>query len=605
MQNPHIAYMGPEDVTEESLVQRLLHEAPQAISIDTETVTAKDRRMVGVGIGLNEREAVYFPTRPYRSRFLPLAWRLMLRPSTKVYFNATYDVNAILDFWEDLIEDTPLDVPGMKPLNHWTVLEQIDALAMNVADASSMGQIQALPANTLQDNALRYVGMGIEAISDILPKRKTMLDLDTSVVAYKCLRDCLATIRLYHRYGGDAWQKADGHTWYAEPNIALGWYPNEPSSYYVTPGMKDCYQVDMKLLHLLTRMSRKGLGLRPRVLDAWYRRLRKQVMFYEDICSREGFNPGSPQQVGYTLAERGNFLPLTPSKKQLATGEEILSQLSDPLATVILKYREFAKLLGTYIVPWQGQERARTHFRMDLSTARLSSYERNMQNIPGQTDLTSGQRNIFKPDNGIWSSLDYDQIELRCFAYETQDPTMLRAYEEGSDIHATTQLVLWPDSSLKDKEYRRRAKVFNFGKVFYGRVQTLSAHTKLPIKVCAEYSEAWDATYPVAAAWMKAQEEGEDWIENMFGRRCRLPADPTRFTPKHTINCRINYPPQSGASDVVKRAMLRCDGYGFDQRLQVHDEVLVDGYVEFPQELAYVHPELATPFKSYHSPFWR
>ena len=50
---PDIAYLGPEDYNEESLVTRLETEQPSVLSIDTETVSLKDRRIIGLGIGVD------------------------------------------------------------------------------------------------------------------------------------------------------------------------------------------------------------------------------------------------------------------------------------------------------------------------------------------------------------------------------------------------------------------------------------------------------------------------------------------------------------------------------------------------------------------------
>jgi len=411
---------------------------------------------------------------------------------------------------------------------------------------------------------------------------------------------------VFHKYGGNKWWEADSHTWTYEPNIYDGCDPLEPTSYTVTQAMKDCYQVDMKLIPLLMRMSMRGIAMREDLLRSWYEKTSEAKLALEDICTQEGFSPGSNQQVGYILAERGSFLPFTPKGKQLATGMEILENLTDPLATVVLQYRGYTKLKGTYLQPWMGfdevgtahpHERAYTHFRMDLSTARLASYNRNMQNIPARI------REIFAPDSGTWSSLDDNQIELRVFAYVTNDPVMLQAYKDGTDIHATTQIELWPGSNLEDKTMRVRAKTFNFAKIFYAIIKTLSHHTKLSEAICKDYGAKWDALYYVAHQWMKEQEEGEDYIENLYGRRCRLP-EGLQYTWKHIVNCRINYPTQSGASEIVKRQMLMVDLLGIDQALQVHDEILADGKVEFPPELAYICPEIHTPFKVKVSPYW-
>ncbi len=600
---PDIAYTGPHDYTEEQLIERLKAESPSVIAIDTETISLKDRTIIGVGIALNEREAVYFPILPDCSKHLYLAWRLMGGPGVKVFFNALYDLYALTEYRadSDIERGSPEQIADLDGWRGANVQEgRLPSWLGNgrLADPSNMCHIQALPNNTLQDTARAYIGMKIDSIQDILPERKTMLDLPTADVAWKCMQDCLATIRLYYKMGGPAWWEADSHTWDYEPNWYDGCDPFEPTSYTVTQAMKDCYQVDMKLVPLLMRMSRRGIALRSDLVEDWYERTSKARLFFEDICTQKGFKPGSNQQVGYVLAERGSFLPFTKSGKQLATGEEILSNLTDPLAVVVLKYREYTKLKTTYLEKMRGQARAYTHFRMDLSTARLSSYDHNQQNIPERI------REVFAPDTGTWSSLDDSEIEMRVFAHATQDPAMLQAYKDGSSIHATTQEALWPGSDLTDKAMRVRAKTFNFAMIFYALVKTLSHHTKLPESICKAYREIWVETYPDAYTWMKDKEEGEDWIENLYGRRCRLP-EGIQYTWKHIVNCRINYPIQSGAHEIVKRQMLLCEALGMDIALEVHDEILVDGKVDFPEELAHICPEIHTPFNvKPPSPYW-
>lgn len=588
-----IAYLGPNNYTEDQLIARLEQETPTLISVDTETVSLKDRRMIGFGIGLNEREAVYFPTW-HTSKYLALAWRLLASPCVKAFHNAPYDLHAL----DNYLTREELDVPDgdgfIGPVYYGSREHPL------LADSSLMGRVQGLPVGSLQDMARAYLSMIIAAISDILPARQNMLDLSTETVAHKCMRDCLATIRLHSKLGGGAWWEPDGHTWSYEPNLVEGYDPTEPTSYYVSPQMKDCYQVDIRIIPLLMRMSMRGLALRPNRVGNWYEKYSKEKLFYEDICDKEFFNPSSPQQVGFILAQRGNWLPFTRSKKQLKTDDEVLSELSDPLAGVVLKYREVAKLLSTYLRKWLGEDRAYTHFRLDLSTSRLASYDDNMQNIPKPI------RDVFAPDSGAWSWADYSEIEMRMIAYASQDPVMMKVYEEGGSVHADTQLTLWPDSNPDNSTVRRKAKDFNFAMSFNAKIKTLAEHSKLPISVCTDCREVWIVRYKVAYNWIQRQiEEGPSrgYAETLDGRRCKLPELGTA-PYEHIEKCAINYIPQGSAAGVVKRAMLKCDKLGMDQALQVHDEILVDGVVEFPEDLAHVLPGIHTPFKASVSPIW-
>ena len=600
----NLAYLGPHDYSEDQLLARL-EETPPIIAVDTETVSLKDRRCIGIGFALNDHEAVYFPTRPVPSKYLRLAWKLLAGPSLKVFHNALYDLTAILEYY--LGGTAPL-APGLVEFVGPTFVGP--KRRPLIADTATMGHVQGLPSVVLQDMARTYTSYEIQSIPDILPSGCTMLDIPQSVTARKCMKDCLATYRVYNRMGADAWWGADAHTWSYAPNIVSGYDPTDPTSHTVTQAMKECYQVDIRVMPLLMRMSQRGILLRPDLLRSWYKKLSEEQVFLEGVCEKEGFNPGSPQQVGFTLAARGSFLPFTKSKRQLKTGDDVLKGLDDPMAIIVLKHRKVTKLKGNYVVPWLGldedgvahpHERAYTHLYLDTSTGRLKSMDRNLQNIPAI------MREIFAPDSGIWSSLDDSQIEMRMLAHLSQDPVMLKAYEDGDDIHSATQMRLWPNTSLDDKEVRRRVKVFNFEMTFGGGVYALARSSGLPRAIVGKYADEWLSLYHVLAEWLEAQaREGPyiGYVETVFGRKCRLPSMEWS-TMGHIGRCARHYGAQGSAADAVKRQMLLCDEAGFDQALQVHDEILVDGKVDFPPELAEVHPTIPVPFKAYQGATWR
>ncbi len=367
-----------------------------------------------------------------------------------------------------------------------------------------------------------------------------------------------------------------------------------------SPVFQENYEVDRQLIPLLLRMSRRGILLQQAALESWETRLSEQMMFCQDICGREGFDPAKNQQVGYMLALRGNMLPFTRKGKQLKVDQEILSGLGDPLAAIVLQYRDAAKLLSTYIRPWLGKKRAYTNFRQDLATGRLASFNRNIQNIPSKV------REIFVPDSGTWTWMDWSQIEMRIFAHLTQDPVMLDAYRTGKSIHGITQEALWPGSSPDDVETYLRAKTFNFAMIYYASARTLAKHSKLPEEVCARYRVVWLDLYYIAHRWMDNQIEewaSREWVETIFDRRLRLPSI-TETSEAHVKKCTINYPVQGSAAGVVARGMLMCKQLGYDTVAQVHDELLFDGDVNPPDSLAHIVPGLDLPFTVSKSPVW-
>jgi hypothetical protein len=590
-----LAYRGPHDYSEEQVVNMLSSARPDVLTIDTETVSLKDRRMIGIGMALNPREAVYFPTEPFVSPYLGLAWNLLSQDSIKVFFNALYDLYVMADYQTSLSPTGPCNIGDhRRPL---------------VRDAGSMGQIQGLPQASQQDCTRRYLGWEIESIQDMLHKGENMLDVDTGGVAHKCMADTLASRRLYDCYGGERWWAPEGHTWHYKHDLSVWSDLSEPESYYVSQGMKDCFQVDMKLIPILMRMSHKGMEMRPRVVERLHNTNLEEMLEYEDICKDHGFEPSKRQQVGYVLAERGNHLPFTKKGRQLRTDKEILEGLRDPLATVILEWGERNTLHKMYLRKWQermmqGDFRAHTKFKMELSTARFSSYDDNLQNIPGAL------REAFAPDDGVWSTVDASQIEYRCFVQRCQDPVLLQAYKDGSDIHATTQAALWPETSLDDKEARRKPKIFNFAMVYGyydGVAKTLSRNTRLPVETCQVMVDQWRAKYPVAAAHLEAHVNDPlpPYVETLYGRRCRLPkVGEMGTTEHHATNCLHSFGPQADAHEIVKRAMLMIAD--MDLRLEVHDEIIVNGRVEFPlEEMSRICPNVYTPFNESIGPVWK
>lgn len=302
-------------------------------------------------------------------------------------------------------------------------------------------------------------------------------------------------------------------------------------------------------------------------------------------------------------------------KPTLNTSEEVLETLDDPLARLVLDYRHDSKLLSTYVLPWLGKERAYTHLRLDLSTGRLASgkvtdydeVNRNLQNIPPH------MREIFRPDKEVWTWADHGQIELRVLAYISKDAAMLAEYAKDlsggkPDLHASTMRAaqVYVPSFTRDQ-----GKLFNFARVFGASDKMLSKQTKLPMNAIPPVRAAMASIYPGSEAWIQNMTRNHgNTVEDIFGRTMLLPQYKETVTSNkrgfemHVAKCAVNYPVQGSAAGIMKRGMLLLDGLEFDIRLVVHDEYLVDGHCEFPEELAHIHPELHAPFEVKQSPVW-
>jgi len=114
------------------------------------------------------------------------------------------------------------------------------------------------------------------------------------------------------------------------------------------------------------------------------------------------------------------------------TDETTLQELRvrEPLAELLLKYRECAKLVGTYGIAWLQYvcSDGRIHpnyIQIGAATGRMACQRPNLQQIPRDP----AYRACFRPGPGrVLVKADYSQIELRIAAQITGDARMVRAF---------------------------------------------------------------------------------------------------------------------------------------------------------------------------------
>ena len=112
---------------------------------------------------------------------------------------------------------------------------------------------------------------------------------------------------------------------------------------------------------------------------------------------------------------------------------------------IILEYRGLAKLRSTYtdklpemVNPHTGRVHTSYH-QAGAATGRLSSSDPNLQNIPIRSEDGRRIRTAFvAPPGRILVACDYSQVELRIMAHLSEDAALVRAFEQGADIHRAT-----------------------------------------------------------------------------------------------------------------------------------------------------------------------
>lgn len=126
---------------------------------------------------------------------------------------------------------------------------------------------------------------------------------------------------------------------------------------------------------------------------------------------------------------------------------EVLEELSiqHELPGEVINYRSLNKLLTGYLIPLKDYikpETKRIHTKWSQTvagTGRIVSSEPNLQNIPVKGQWAELLREVFIPEDGfLFLSADYSQIELRLLAHMSEDDSLIKAFNEGKDIHTAT-----------------------------------------------------------------------------------------------------------------------------------------------------------------------
>ena len=362
------------------------------------------------------------------------------------------------------------------------------------------------------------------------------------------------------------------------------------------------FKVEMPLMKVLAKMELEGISLDKKWLAQESLDLENDLRQLEKTIfelSGEEFNMNSPKQLGEVLFEKMQLDPKAKKTKsgQYATGEDILQKLAAKHEIIqhILEYRTYQKLKSTYVdaLPLQidkNDHRVHTNFsQTTAATGRLSSLNPNLQNIPIRTLRGQQIRGAFvaNPGNKLIAA-DYSQIELRLIAAISEEENMIKAFQNGEDIHASTASKLF-DVPLEEvtKTQRSQAKTVNFG-ILYGQgAFGLAEQTGLSRKEAKEMITSYFETYPKLKKYMadqvvKAQEMG--YVETILHRKRHLKdINSANFVVKaHAERNAVNAPIQGSAADVIKLAMIKIDEQLSEQNLktkmllQVHDELVFE-----------------------------
>ena len=383
--------------------------------------------------------------------------------------------------------------------------------------------------------------------------------------------------------------------------------------------------VELPLVSVLTAMEIEGINIDTDFLKQLSTALTDDINRLEkDIYEQAGeeFNIASPKQLGIVLFDNMKLIdkPKKTKTGQYKTGEDILSFLAKDHKIIrdIQEYRQYKKLQSTYVDALPNEINPKTgrihtqYMQAVAATGRLSSNNPNLQNIPIRTERGREVRKAFVPkdDNYVLLAADYSQIELRIIAALSEEETMINAFKNGEDIHASTAAkVFGVTIENVTREQRSNAKTVNFGIIYGVSAFGLSNQTDLSRGEAKELIDTYYETYPKLKAYMSAQVDfarEHGYVETVLNRRRYLKDINSRNAMVRSGAERnaVNAPIQGSAADIIKLAMINIhnrflkEGFKSKMLLQVHDELVFDAHKD---ELETIKPiikgEMENAFK--------
>ena len=365
--------------------------------------------------------------------------------------------------------------------------------------------------------------------------------------------------------------------------------------------------VEMPLINVLTKMEFNGIKCDKNILDKMSVELTSKInKLTQDIyiAAGEEFNISSSKQLGSILFEKLGLKHAKKTKTGYSTDSKVLEKIMNdhPIVPLIQEYRNLTKLQGTYVEGLKNyiMEDGKIHtiYKQTLTrTGRLSSTEPNLQNLPAKDELGRLIRKAFLPENDMFLSADYSQIELRILAHISDSKELISAFVNGEDIHTFVASDIFgvPKEDVT-KIMRHTAKAVIFGIVYGISGFGLGENIGLSIIDAKKFIDKYYELYPGVKNYMdnivkEAKEDGS--VRTLFKRKRVIEElnNPNYMVRMSGERIALNTPIQGTSADIIKMAMVKIDNEITKRKLnskmllQIHDELIFDVVKEEKEEL--------------------
>jgi DNA polymerase I len=304
-----------------------------------------------------------------------------------------------------------------------------------------------------------------------------------------------------------------------------------------------------------------------------------------------GFNLNSPKQLLDVFTTLIGAVPVDNTGKPSASRAALREYVGDHRVVAeylawkrVEKRRQMVEALLKHLGS-TGFIKA-SYMQLGADTGRMSCIGPNLQQIPRDSRF----RACVKAPAG-WKLVvaDYAQMELRLAAAEAEDPLMIRAFQDGLDLHTVTAMQIYGVSEDEvTKEMRQISKSANFGLLYGSGARGLRNYAagmgvQMDLAEAGEIRAKFHAVYTGISRWQREnaaqanrhRSDAAIRIRNSGLRRI-LPGD------YNSLTVRSNTPIQGAGAAVLKRTLgklwplLKADGEEV-VRISgvVHDEVIL------------------------------
>lgn len=300
----------------------------------------------------------------------------------------------------------------------------------------------------------------------------------------------------------------------------------------------------------------------------------------QGITGDVDFNPRSPKQIAHWLYDEYGLN----SGMGRTTNMHALRALEHrhPLAEKMLRYRQLHKLDRTYLEGWlkevsEHDGRIHAYFNLHSTVSgRMACSRPNLQNL--RYDL---EDIVMSEEGKLLIEADYEQIELKMCALQSEDEWLIETYRKGGDLHTERALQIFGPSFTK--EQRVFCKRIHFGLIYGRSARSLAQDSNLPgvdQREAERIVSDFFGRMPGVLAWREAVQKlvrERGYIRSLTRRHRRFPLITWSNEAEVMRQC-INFKCQSPASDAMLASLIRLSKEypAIDVILSIHDSLLAE-----------------------------